>query len=63
MLYTQLISFGSDEYASAVAKTLEEARKLVEAGFEYVSDIEEIIEHGFEHVCAVEDIKLFEKRK
>ena len=63
MLYTQLISFGSDEYASAVAKTLEEARKLVEEGFEYVTDIEEFIEHGFEYFCAVEDIKLFRKRK
>jgi integrase len=40
MLYTQLISFESDEYASAVAKTLDEARKLVESGFEYVIDVE-----------------------
>jgi len=49
MLYTQLISFESDEYSSAVAKNLEEARKLVEAGFEYVTE--------------VEDCKLFRKRK
>jgi len=49
MLYTQLINFESDEYSSAVAKSLEEARKLVEAGFEYVTDIDE---------C-----KLFRKRK
>jgi len=32
--------FETDEYSSAVAKTLDEARKLVEAGFEYVTDIE-----------------------
>jgi len=49
VLYTQLISFESDEYASAVAKNLEEARKLVEAGFEYVTDIE--------------GVNLFRKRK
>jgi len=40
MLYTQLINFESDEYSSAVAKNLEDARKLVEAGFEYVTDID-----------------------
>jgi len=44
-----LISFESDEYSSAVAETLDEARKLVEAGFEYVMD--------------VEGNKLFRKRK
>jgi len=44
-----LISFESDEYSSAVAKTLDEARKLVEAGFEYVTD--------------VDGNKLFRKRK
>ena len=49
ILYTQLISFESDEYSSAVAKNLDEARKLVEAGFEYVTD--------------VEGNKLFRKRK
>jgi len=49
ILYTQLISFESDEYSSAVAKTLDEVRKLVEAGFEYVTD--------------VDASKLFRKRK
>jgi len=49
ILHTQLISFESDEYSSAVAKTLDEARKLVEAGFEYVTD--------------VDGSKLFRKRK
>jgi len=49
MRYTQLINFESEEYNSAVAKTLDEARKLVEAGFEYVTDMD--------------GCKLFRKRK
>jgi len=49
ILYTQLIDWQSDEYASAVAGNLDEARSLVEAGFEYVTDID--------------DVKLFRKRK
>jgi hypothetical protein len=49
LLYTQLISFKSDEYHSATAKTVEDAQKLVEAGFEYV--------------CNFSDVKLFRKRK
>jgi hypothetical protein len=36
-LYTQLIDFRDDEYHSAVARTVEEAQKLVETGFEYVT--------------------------
>jgi len=40
LIYTQLISFETDEYSSAVARNLDEARKLVEAGFEYVTDME-----------------------
>jgi hypothetical protein len=39
----------TDEYSSATAKTLEEAQKLIEAGFDYVTEIE--------------GIKLFIKRK
>jgi len=51
LIYTQLVnSIGEDEeYTSKVAKTINEARMLVEAGFEYV--------------CDIEDIKLFRKRK
>jgi len=49
LIYTQLIQFESDEYHSAVAKTIEEARGLIETGFEYV--------------CDIEDVKLFRKRK
>jgi hypothetical protein len=48
-VYTQLIGFESDEYYSAVAKTMKEARKLVEDGFEYV--------------CQKDETMLFRKRK
>jgi len=49
LLYTQLISFQSDEFYSATAKTVQDAQKLVEAGFEYV--------------CEFNDVKIFKKRK
>ena len=49
LVYTQLISFESDEYYSAVAETLGEARKL--------------LEEGFECICQKDDIMLFRKRK
>jgi len=50
LLYTQLVSFESDDYHSAVAKTTEKAEQLVEAGFEYV--------------CTTpQDVMLFRKRK
>lgn len=49
LIYTQLITFESDEYHSAAAKSVEEARKLIEAGFEYV--------------CTHDDMMLFRKRK
>jgi len=50
LIYTQLVSFNEEEeFYSATAKTVEEARKLIEQGFEYVTDIE----------C----VKLFRKRK
>ncbi len=39
-IYTHLINFEADSYHSATAETLEEAKKLVEAGFEYVTNIE-----------------------
>jgi integrase len=50
MVYTHLIDFEVEEYTSRVAKNIEEAQKLVEAGFEYVCDYSE-------------DGKLFRKRK
>ena len=49
LIYTHLITFESDEYHSAVAKTVEEAKSLIEAGFEYV--------------CTHEDKMLFRQRK
>lgn len=36
LVYTQLIQFEGDDYHSAVAEDIDEAKKLVEAGFEYV---------------------------
>jgi hypothetical protein len=39
----------SDEYHAATPKTLEDAKQLIESGFEYV--------------CNMEDYKLFRKRK
>ena len=50
LIYTQLVNFEADEYYSATAKTTEEAKALIEAGFEYV--------------CTTpENIMLFRKRK
>lgn len=48
-IYTHLINFENEEYHSATAKTIEEAKQLIEAGFEYV--------------CDMEGVKLFRKRK
>jgi integrase len=50
LIYTQLINFqNEDEYICKAAKTVEEAKQLIEVGFEYV--------------CEVNDVKLFRKRK
>jgi hypothetical protein len=49
LLYTQLISFESDQFHSATAKTILDAQKLIEAGFEYV--------------CEFNETKIFKKRK
>jgi len=50
LLYTQLVSFESDDYHSAVAKTTKDARTLIDTGFEYV--------------CTTpQDMMLFRKRK
>lgn len=49
LLYTQLVQFESDDYHSAVAENVDEAKKLIEAGFEYV--------------CTYESQMLFRKRK
>ena len=49
LVYTQLAEFERDEYCSAVASNVEEAKKLIEAGFEYV--------------CSQNETMLFRKRK
>ncbi|UCH32436.1 MAG: tyrosine-type recombinase/integrase [Candidatus Bathyarchaeota archaeon] len=38
--YVQLIAFKDDDYTSAVARTVEEIRQLIEAGFEYVAEVD-----------------------
>lgn len=40
LVYTHLVSFSDEEYTSAVAETVEDARKLIEAGFEYVTNFD-----------------------
>lgn len=47
--YVQLIEFPSEEFHSAAAKTVAEARRLIESGFQYVTEIDRV--------------KLFRKRK
>jgi len=48
--YTQLVDFDGDEYTSKATKDAEEAKQIIEAGFEYV--------------CTTPDeIMLFRKRK
>jgi len=50
LVYTHLVSFNDkEEYFSATAKTLEEAKKRIEQGFEYVTEFD--------------NVKLFRKRK
>jgi len=40
LIYTQLVDVGKDEFTSAIAKNLKEACKLIEAGFEYVIEMD-----------------------
>ena len=47
--YTQLVDWKTEEYVCKIAKSLDEASNLIEAGFEYVTEMA--------------DIKLFRKRK
>ena len=49
MLYTHMVNFDGDEYNVQVAENLEEAKKLLEVGFDYVTDMD--------------SRKLFRKRK
>jgi site-specific recombinase XerC len=50
LIYTHLTDFKDDDYISKVAKSAEEASKLIEAGFEFV-------------VTTPENLMLFRKRK
>ncbi len=50
LIYTQLMKFEKDDFYCSTAKTSNEAKQLIESGFEYV--------------CTTpEDIMLFRKRK
>jgi integrase len=50
LIYTHLVSFSeNEEFHSATAKTVDEAKKLIESGFEYVTEMD--------------GVKLFRKRK
>lgn len=50
LIYTQLVEFEEDDkYCTAIANNIEDARKLVEVGFEYI--------------CNHENVMLFRKRK
>jgi len=47
--YIDLVNFKEDEWISRVARTLNEACQLIEAGFEYVTEMD--------------GVKIFRKRK
>ena len=49
LVYTHLVTFDNDEFTCKVAGTVQDAKDLVEAGFDYVTDID--------------GLKLFRKRK
>jgi integrase len=49
LIYTHLMDFPNDDYVCKVAQTVKEAQELVEAGFDFV--------------CDVEGYKVFRKRK
>ena len=49
LVYSHLVNWESDEFVSKVARTVKEVQELVEAGFDYV--------------CDVEGYKVFRKRK
>jgi hypothetical protein len=36
LVYTHLVNFGSEDYVCKVAKSIEEAKSLIENGFEFV---------------------------
>jgi len=42
LVYTHLVNFESDEFVCKVARTVDEARTLIESGFDYVSELNSI---------------------
>jgi integrase len=42
LVYTHLVNFENDQYICKVASSVAEAKKLVEQGFEYVTDVDEM---------------------
>ncbi|MCW4045210.1 MAG: site-specific integrase [Candidatus Bathyarchaeota archaeon] len=49
LIYTQLVTFEDDEYVCKTAENVKEAKELIEAGYQYV--------------CDMDSLKLFRKRK
>jgi len=49
LVYTHLVDSGGDEFVCKVAKNVDQAKELIESGFDYVAD--------------VDGVKLFRKRK
>ena len=49
--YTQLIQMDDDEFLTKVAKTVDDACKLIEAGYDYVTEFQD------------QGVKIFRKRK
>ena len=39
LIYTHLVDFGSEEYVRKVAENVEEAKALIESGYEYVTEV------------------------
>ena len=40
LIYTHLVNFSEDEYVTATASTVEDACKLINVGYEYVTEME-----------------------
>ena len=49
LIYTQLVTFEDDEYICKTAENVKEAKELIEAGYQYI--------------CDMDSLKLFRKRK
>jgi hypothetical protein len=42
LIYIQLVSFSDDDYLARAAKDVQELCQLMEAGFEYVTDMDRV---------------------